>query len=137
MYEGERGTQNGKICTSGNDCNDSVERTTTWEGLVGLIYPSDYAYASTDAGCANDIVGSDSTCNTNNWLHPSSGYYWTISPRASSSSANFVWGVFSSSRVNRNDAYYAHGVRPALYLDSNIQITGGDGTSNLPYVLDI
>ena len=41
-YTQERGTENGKICTSGDSCNDTVERTTTWTGKVGLMYPSDY-----------------------------------------------------------------------------------------------
>ena len=54
MYRGERGTQRGKICTSGDFCNDSVERTTEWVGKIGLIYPSDYVYESINEGCAND-----------------------------------------------------------------------------------
>ena len=136
MYAGERSTQSGKICSSGDYCNDSVERTTAWEGKVGLIYPSDYAYASTNEKCASDIVGSDSYCNTNNWLHPSSGGYWTITPRAHSSSAYYVWDVDLSGRVSSSGAYIADGVRPALYLDSNIQIIGGDG-NEMPFKLSL
>ena len=135
MYAGERSTQNGKICTTGDYCTDNVTRTTTWVGKVGLIYPSDYAYASTDASCASDIYGDNSTCNTNNWLQPSSGNYWTISPYAHSGYSNYVWFVYSSFRVYRDNANDADGVRPALYLAPNVKIKGGNGSSTSPYIL--
>ena len=41
FYAYERSSNTGKICTSGDYCNDTVERTTTWKGLVGLMYPSE------------------------------------------------------------------------------------------------
>ena len=136
MYEGERGTQTGKICPStDSSCNDNVTRMTTWVGKVGLIYPSDYAYASISESCTTNIVGRDSTCNTNNWLHSSSGLYWTITPRADSYVASGVWGVYSSDRVYKSYAYCAYGVRPALYLHQDVQIIGGDGTVDYPYIL--
>ena len=37
FYTQERGTRNGKICSSGDYCNETVERTTTWIGKVGLM----------------------------------------------------------------------------------------------------
>ncbi len=40
-YTEERGTRNGKICTSGDYCNDAVERTITWTGQLGLMYLSE------------------------------------------------------------------------------------------------
>ena len=45
-YELERSENVGKNCTSGDDCNDNVQRTATWTGKVGLMYPSDYGYAT-------------------------------------------------------------------------------------------
>ena len=46
IYELERSGNNGKICTSGDWCSDTVTRTTTWNGKIGLMYPSDYGYAT-------------------------------------------------------------------------------------------
>ena len=43
FYNAERGSVNGKICTSGNYCNDTIERTTTWPGYVALPYVTDWA----------------------------------------------------------------------------------------------
>ena len=46
FYKAERGNETGKICSSGNNCNDTVERTTTWTGYVALPYVTDWAYSS-------------------------------------------------------------------------------------------
>ena len=137
MYEGERGSKNGKICSSGDMCNDTVTRTTTWLGKIGLIYPSDYAYASTKNDCITNIYGSNSLCKENNWLHPSSGHYWTIAPFATSMDARYVWYIHSSSCVNGGSAADVYGVRPTLYLSSAVKIIDGDGTQSNPYKLSI
>ena len=128
-YEQERGTTE-KICSSGTYCTDGVERTTTWAGKVGLIYPSDYGYASTSGtNIRNSSVG------TTNWLETGSKY-WTISPGASSSIAFHAWCVVPGF-VGNGTAYFDRGVRPAIYLKSNISITDGDGTSTNPYILSV
>ena len=41
FYKAERGTVNGKICTSGTYCNDTVTRTTEWTGYIALPYVTD------------------------------------------------------------------------------------------------
>ncbi len=144
-YTEERGTRNGKICTSGNYCNDTVERTTTWTGKVGLMYPSDYGYATsggstTDrATCLNtDLfrwgVSSVSDCKNNDWLFNNS-YQWTISPYAYSSRATSGFAVYSDGSVNSSVAYRYIGVRPVGYLLSNTSIQSGDGSSGNPFIL--
>ena len=144
-YTEERGTRNGKICTSGGWCNDTVKRTTTWTGKVGLMYPSDYGYATsggstTDrATCLNKEllnwdVSSVSDCKNNDWLFNNS-YQWTISPYAHSSSAVDVFGVVSGGDVGYNYANDNYGVRPVGYLLSNTSIQSGDGSSGNPFTL--
>ena len=126
-YTKERGTTTGQECKgttwqNGIYCTDTVDRTATWTGKIGLIYPSDYGYASTSG---TDIR--NSAIGTTNWLN--SGSYWTLSPYASSGSANLAWNV-NSSNVDYNNAYRGHGVRPAIYLKSDVSITSGDGSSS-------
>ena len=143
-YTEERGTRNGKICTSGNYCNDTVKRTTTWTGKVGLMYPSDYGYATsggstTDrATCLNTNLynwgSSVSDCKNNDWLFNNS-YQWTISPYAYSSNADRVFCVRSGGHVNGTAAYYAYGVRPVGYLLSNVGVQSGDGSLGNPFIL--
>ena len=146
FYELERGSNTGKICSRGNYCNDTVVRTTTWTGKIGLMYPSDYGYATsggstTDrATCLNtNLYGWDSSnvsdCKNNDWLYNSSSFQWTISPRASSSVACPVFSVGSVGHVSGDNAYYRNGVRPVGYLLSNTSIQSGDGSSGNPFIL--
>ena len=139
-YVAERGTRTGQICKettyqNGAYCTDTVKRTTTWEGRVGLIYPSDYGYASTNTDCRNWINATDEDkryCKNDNWLHNNT-YYWTLSPYANSSLADDAWFVYSAGYVYSDSARYAYGVRPSVYLRSNVSITSGDGSSGSPF----
>ena len=148
FYEYERSANTGKICTSGSGCNDTVERTTTWTGKVGLMYPSDYGYATsggstTDrATCLNTRLASwggssVSDCKNNDWLYNSSSYQWTISPDASSSLAYFAFYVVANGHVGDNYAYRTSGVRPVVYLSSNVKIVSGDGSEANPFELGL
>ena len=149
FYELERSDNTGKICTGttildGAYCTDTVERTTTWTGKVGLMYPSDYGYATsggstTDrATCLNTVLYNWNSniirdCKDNDWLFNSSGY-WTITPMAYSSNASFVFYV-NNWRVIHDSAYNTSGVRPVVYLLSNAGIQRGDGSMGNPFIL--
>ena len=138
FYKDERGNQTGKICSSGNNCNDTVERTTTWPGYIGLPYPTDYAYASSENICETNMVKQDSSnayiCKNNNWMFKNTGY-WTLSPVAAPVDAFVVWLVSSFGHVGGGNASDARAVFPAIYLKSNILIESGKGTSSNPYIL--
>ena len=148
FYELEKSGNNGKICTSGDYCNDTVGRTTTWTGKVGLIYPSDYGYATSGGSttdritCLNTVLydwdgSSVSDCKNNDWLFNNGNNQWTISPRACSSSASYAFTVTSGGRVTNGDACTSNGVRPVVYLTSNVKISGGEGTSESPFSLEL
>ena len=138
FYKAERGTVNGKICTGGDGCNDTVKRTTEWPGYIGLPYATDYAYASGESICETNMVKQDSNnvyiCKNDNWMFKNT-WYWTISPFANSGHSRFVWRVNSDGRVISNYAEYGGPVFPAIYLKSNILIESGKGTSDNPYIL--
>ena len=138
FYQAERGTVNGKICSSGTGCNDTVTRTTTWTGYIGLPYPTDYAYASGENICETNMVKQDSSnayiCKNNNWMFKNI-WYWTLSPSASSGISRFVWLVHSDGDVRYSNAANGGAVFPAIYLKSNILIESGKGTSSDPYIL--
>ena len=56
LYNNEIGTKIYKMCTSGNycnDCNEAAEFSLLWKGLVGLMYPSDYGYATSGGSITN------------------------------------------------------------------------------------
>ena len=53
FYNLERSNYIGKVCSSLNSCNDNVERNITWTGQIGLMYPSDYGYATSGGDTTN------------------------------------------------------------------------------------
>ena len=118
---------------------------------VGLMYPSDYGYATVGGSTANksscrakELLNWDSSshsdCKNNDWLFTSQNNFvnireWLLSPY-SSDSLNAA-GLYSSGFVNLygygvSDVQFA--VRPTFYLDSSIlKIVGGTGTNDNAY----
>ena len=121
---------------------------TTWTGKIGLMYPSDYGYA-TSGGSTTDRatclakemynwnVSGVSDCKNNDYLYKSSYYQWTLAP--DSSSASNVFAVGTGGFVSDYGANSAGGsVRPAVFLKSNISITDvGIGTAESPFQLKV
>ena len=135
FYKAERGTTNGKICSSGRMCNDTVTRTTTWTGYIALPYVTDWSYASSEDDC-NTKIDQSSTykCKNNNWMQRST-WAWYLSPFAYGSGAYSAWIVGGGGRAGNGDAADSNAVAPSIYLKSNILIESGKGTSSDPYIL--
>jgi len=111
--------------------SDGITRTNTWDGKIALMYPSDYGYASTDTTCRSEL--SSSNCKNGNWLF-NSAMQWTLSP-----GSNYAYSVFlvdSGWSVGGFRTYGNHGVRPALFLKSDVVIAGGTGTESAPYTIE-
>ncbi len=118
-------------------------RPTTWTGKIGLIYASDYGYASTNSECRENLragVVYDSTkeqndytntkCKLDNWLQKSS-WYWTLSP--SSVDSAHVFHVLGAGAVGFHGVCESYSVLPAVFLKSDILITSGTGEKTNPY----
>ena len=147
FYKAERGSVNGKICSSGTSCNDTVTRTTEWTGYIGLPYVTDWAYASSESVCETNMNAginatasspvealANMTCKKNNWMSKNI-YYWTLSPYAFFANSYYVWFVGSAGSVNGTNAANGGAVFPTIYLKSNVLIESGTGTSSDPYIL--
>ena len=129
-YNQERST------TSISIQSDNVPRNNTWDGKIALIYPSDYGYASTDTACRDNMSSKTndvSNCKNENWLF-NSAYQWTLSP--DSDHAYNAFFVHSGGSVYGGYAGNSSGVRPALFLKSDVIILSGTGTSDNPYILE-
>ena len=119
-------------------------RPTTWTGKVGLMYPSDYGYATSGgttkdrAAClAKELYNWDSSdfsdCKGNDYLLDANNWQWTLAPY--SAYANLVFDVRGDGHVRSNGAYGTYAVRPVLFLKSNIQVDKGTGAKSDPYTL--
>ena len=136
FYERERGT------------NVYKGNPTTWTGKIALMYPSDYGYATSGGTTTNratcmatklyDWDGSGvSDCYSNDYLYKSSYGQWTLTHGSKACWHAFM--VTSDGYVEHYDdgVYNALGIRPTLYLKSNITISSGDGSSITPYNLKL
>ena len=136
FYSYERKIQN----TTSNEFYNGTNPN-SWVGKLGLMYLSDYGYASSN--CENKkIYDSNSSsndiraCNGTNWLYNIKANEWLLPQYASHGSIAF--GVSSVGYANSYYVnYYQIAVRPVLYLISSAQITGGNGTSSSPYTLGL
>ena len=118
---------------------------------VGLMYPSDYGYATVGGTTTNKSScrakelfnwgdESYSDCKNNDWLFTSqvtswgsNKIEWLISPNASNSSYAFYL-TFTGYVVAHYASYGHFAVRPTFYLDSSLKIVGtGDGTKDNAY----
>ena len=153
FYKAERGKETGKICNGGSDCNDNVNRTTTWTGYIGLPYATDYAYASSESACETnmnaginatassfDEVFANMACKKNNWMHHGTttdieDATCFMSSIADPDVASSVWIVNGVGVTDSDGAAYPLSAFPTIYLKSNILIESGKGTSSNPYIL--
>ena len=104
---------------------------------IALMYASDYGYAASKE-CSKGLFyyNEDYNCITsNNWLDKSQEE-WLI-PQYSDNSLNafFVGSSGYVNNVNVTDREF--GAHPVLSLSSNVKISGGEGTSQKPYMLSI
>ena len=107
---------------------------------VGMVSLSEYIRANNNTvQCGNVNLNNNnySTCKTTNWMFnivPSNGSLWTISPSASWSFGVFnVYAGGSSPAGYLADALSAtnfRGVSPAVYLSSDITLTGDGSEGN-------
>ena len=123
--------------------------STSWIGKVGLMYPSDYGYATSGGSSTNRAScmskelsnwgsygnSSYNDCKNNDWLLNTSTNQWAMSPRADTYYR--VFGVSYSGYVNAFNAYVPYAGRPVVYLKSTIKVISGSGTTTSPFMLSV
>ena len=133
-----------------NERNTNVYngRPTEWAGQIGLLYPSDYGYATSGGTIGRDTCLNISIyqwydspeinypeCFNNSWLYKETPK-WTLTPNLSNS--NNIYILSGSGRISTNHAYlFSNTVYPTLYLSSNIKIAEGVGTKENPFQLSL
>ena len=118
---------------------------TEWIGQIGLMYPSDYGYATSGGSTTNRASclakelydwNSVSDCYNNDWLYDSSNHQWTLTPTSDYSA--YVFSLGSTVPQLRGVANSTNtAVSPVLYLSSNVKISGGDGSRDNPFTLSL
>ncbi len=100
---------------------------------IGLMYPSDYGYAAGSSCLSTELYNYRYSCKNSDYL--SIGVYeWLQAPDSSNSSS--AARLASTGRVDGNYLVInSMDVRPVLYLNTNVQITGGDGSQGNAFQL--
>ena len=121
----------------------NTDRPLYWDGMVGLMYPSDYGYAAGNTCVTGtDLYSYDGGCKNKDWLwmttssNYANDYEWLMSTHSGYSDR--VFGVSSSGFVFGNGrGNSVRSARPVFYLTSSASISPdtGTGTSTDPYIL--
>ncbi len=103
------------------------------EQYIGLMYPSDYGYAAGSSCLSTYLYNYNDGCMNSDYLHKEV-YQWLQSPFPGySQSATYLR---SSGSVSHTIIYDTSSpVFPVLYLKSQTEISGGEGSQSSPYVL--
>ena len=115
----------------------NTDRPLYWDGMVGLMYPSDYGYAAGNT-CVTGTKLYDykGGCMNKDWLYISNTVQWLMSPH--SGYYDVAFPVYSSGFVsNGYDVRNPFSTRPVFYLNSSASITNGDGSLNNPYLITL
>ena len=123
--------------------NITANGSSYWDGMIGLMYHSDFGYSAGNY-CVNNVTGTDYSynCKDNSWLYLESDdknsveYLLGRSDGASKYSVGCITplGGLSYSPLW---AYNQTIVRPSFYLTSTTSIIDGDGSLNNPYLITL
>ena len=105
------------------------EKATKWNGFIGLINASEYIRANSNKNLCGSIKLNDQNsveCQYTNWIMKNGG-------------TRTITSIIVINNYNQLTSISAHNTypsRPALYLSSDIKITGGNGSKNNPYTIE-
>ncbi|MCI9084661.1 MAG: hypothetical protein HFH46_03515 [Bacilli bacterium] len=134
------------LVKNGNDTlikNINGEKKYTWIGNVGLANVSDILRASTNPLCksATDVINAKERLCSDSYFYQKVGEWWLINAYTRDDSTYGyvmdVWRVLANTNYEYpsiNAHYISSGVRPTLFLKSNIILTG-NGTETNPYII--
>ena len=125
--------QNWYLCErGGNSCTSSGSGTgdTSVTSKIGLMYLSDYLYASGYYSSTDTSTQGQSYFGNKNWL--CKDWEWTLTPYASNTSNVWYVNNGAANRAISSDPYRS---RPSFYLKSSVYVTGGNGSFDNPYTI--
>ena len=136
----------GLVTSANNDMSTQVsnENSNKWYGKIALPTVSEYLRTNSNKSICGTIylmLYNSSSCVSTGWMDTTSiDFWWTLSPMSHSSDRVFYvlsnGEVFTYSSGYYSVDYNAAGVRPVVYLSSNIKITGGNGSQSNPYTIE-
>ena len=110
------------------------EKAYKWNGNIALINMSDYINANSNqelCGTHKNYNGNYATCNLSSYLF-NNNTWWLLNPIYNNSRLNFA--LYEIGNVAQPQSKDMRFVRPAVYLTSNLSLSGS-GTQSDPFVI--
>ena len=134
----------GAIEDDNNDLAKQIndENATKWHGYIALPTVSEYLRTSNnESNCGTIYLHNIDyfACRSTHWLFNASNW-WTLSPVTDSSSDVYMitnTSIQPSYSDSGGGNYYTTYAYPTLYLSSEVQIKGGNGSQSNPYKISI
>ncbi len=144
IYESEIG--NNKLNVGDNCPNNSICKLEDlqYDGFVGLLYASDYAYAASSSAWNEQSIGYYHLVKNKNWLYM--GLSEWLLTRNTNSPNSFIYAYFIaySGAVYYNLVYGSYdggwgrnAIRPVLYLKPDVKLVSGNGSKENPFKLQL
>ena len=126
-----------------SDLTDLVnsENEQLWNGKIGLMTVSEYLRTNSNTNMCRriDLINRYyRTCNSSNWMF-SNIDLWTITASIPGTDGDCVFYIYNLGDINHS--YYTYspstkkGIRPVLYLSSDITLKGS-GTQSNPFTIE-
>ena len=125
---------------SGNDTNyttaqsfytkEITNATIKYTAKVGLIYVSDYGFATTTDYWTTNLGSYSSAAYQKDWLYVPNQTEWTITPYPSVS--GFVWLRSTSIGASSGKTSSTYYTRPTFFLTQSVQYISGSGQESDP-----
>lgn len=105
-----------------------------YEGKIGLMYLSEYAYGSNPVNWTRNLSDySVASIRNNNWLYLGEEE-WTID--SDNSDSINVFYITRNGVVSYSNTNISYAIRPTFYLASYVTVLSGTGTQIDPYRID-
>ena len=134
----------GKVLTQNDNIEEQIndENSVVWNGKVALPILSEYIRTNSNKNsCGNFKLSNtnDNICKSSNSMYNESNF-WTLT--GLSSNNFYTYNIHSNSQIyhygenggDTNDKMT--NVRPVVTIDSDIQITAGNGSQSDPYMIE-
>ena len=108
--------------------------TKTVTSKIGLMYASDYGFATTNNYWTINLSAYSSEAKNEDWLYLGT-IEWTLSPNPVSLPEGAITVNGGAISVNYYSVQYYYDYRPSFYLTSDIQYVSGSGTSTDPIMV--
>ena len=141
--KGQIVTSNFSIGSVVNDNNDmasqvSNENSKKWSGKIALPTVSEYIRTNSNQSSCGTLQSFNYnyiSCSSTEWMYSNSNW-WTLSS-VSGSTENVYYLRATGRLLTTSVGYTGNSSKPTLYLSSDIQITGGDGSQSNPYTISL